>query len=60
VIYGKLKRELEKILRELSERKRVEIFEAEACPDHIHMLVSISPKHCVLEFMGYFKENAHL
>ena len=43
VIYRKIKADVGKILRELSERKGVEVIEAEACPDHIHMLVSIPP-----------------
>lgn len=60
VIYGKLKREIGKILRELCERKGVEIIEAEACPDHIHMLVSIPPKLSVAEFMGYLKGKSSL
>ncbi|MDI4646707.1 IS200/IS605 family transposase [Cohnella hashimotonis] len=60
VIYGKLKREIGKILRELCERKGVEIIGAEACPDHIHMLVSIPPKLSVLEFMGYLKGKISL
>ncbi|KAA2302096.1 IS200/IS605 family transposase, partial [Clostridioides difficile] len=51
VIYGKLKREIGKIIRELCERKGVEILEAEACVDHIHMLVSIPPKLSVSEFI---------
>jgi len=37
VIDGKLKREIGKIIRELCERKGVEIVEIEVCPDHIHM-----------------------
>lgn len=60
VIYGKLKREIGKIIRELCERKGVEIVEAEACPDHIHMLVSIPPKLSVSEFMGYLKGKSSL
>jgi Transposase and inactivated derivatives len=60
VIYGKLKREIGKILRELCERKGVEILEAEACADHIHMLVSIPPKLSVSEFMGYLKGKSSL
>ena len=44
VIYGRLRAEIGKILGTLCERKGVEILEAEACPDHIHMLVSIPPK----------------
>lgn len=44
VIYGKLRRDIGAILRELCEWKNVKIVEAESCPDHIHMLVEISPK----------------
>ena len=43
VVYGKLKVDIGKILRTLCEQKGVEIIEAEACPDHIHMLLSIPP-----------------
>ena len=60
VIYGKLKGEIGKILRMLCERKGVEIIEANACPDHIHMLVSIPPKYSVSEFMGYLKGKSSL
>ena len=60
VIYGKLKIEIGKILRELSERKEVEIHEAHACVDHIHMLVSIPPKLSVSSFMGYLKGKSSL
>ena len=44
VIYGKIKTDIGQILRKLCEYKGVEIIEAEACPNHIHMLVSIPPK----------------
>ncbi len=60
VVYGKLKMEVGKILRELCARKEVEIIEAEACPDHIHMLVSIPPKYSVSEIMGYLKGKSSL
>ena len=60
IIYGKIKRELGRILRTLCERKGVEIIEAKACPDHIHMLVSIPPKISVSEFMGYLKGKSSL
>ena len=60
IIYGKLKGEIGKILRMLCERKGVEIIEANACPDHIHMLVSIPPKYSVSEFMGYLKGKSSL
>ena len=55
-----LKGEIGKILRMLCERKGVEIIEANACPDHIHMLVSIPPKYSVSEFMGYLKGKSSL
>ena len=54
-IYGELKREIGKILRALCERKNIEIIEAHAMPDHIHMLVSIPPNVRVCDFMGYLK-----
>ena len=60
IIYGKIKAEIGKILRTLCDRKGVEIIEAEACPDHIHMLVSIPPKYSVSEFMGYLKGKSSL
>ena len=56
VIYGKIKAEIGKIIRTLCERKGVEIIEANACADHIHMLVNIPSKISVSEFMGYLKE----
>ena len=43
IVYGKIKADVGRILRTLCEQKKVEIIEAEACPDHIHMLVSIPP-----------------
>ena len=60
IIYGKLKGEIGKILRMLCERKGVEIIEANACPDHSHMLVSIPSNYSVSEFMGYLKGKSSL
>ena len=60
VIYGKLRVEIGKILRQLCAYKGVEIIEAEACPDHIHMFVSIPPKISVSSFMGYLKGKSSL
>ena len=42
-IYGDIRKDIGVILRRLSEQKNVEIIEAELCPDHVHMLVSIPP-----------------
>ena len=60
VIYGQLRADIGKILRELCERKGVTIIEAEACPDHIHMFVEIPPKYSVAEIMGYLKGKSSL
>ena len=59
-IYGRLKVSIGRILRELCERKHVEIIEANSCPDHIHMLVKIPPKMSVAGFMGYLKGKSSL
>ncbi len=60
VIYGQLRADIGKILRELCDRKGVTIIEAEACPDHIHMFVEIPPKYSVAEIMGYLKGKSSL
>ena len=59
-IYGKIKADIGRILRKLCEQKGIEILEAEACPDHIHMLVSIPPSISVAQFMGYLKGKSSL
>ncbi len=60
VIYEKIKGDIGKIIRTLCDYKKVEILEANACPDHIHMLVSIPPKISVSSFMGYLKGKSSL
>ena len=60
VIYRQIKADIGKIIRQLCEMKKVEIIEAEACPDHIHMLVSIPPNISVSQFVGYLKGKSSL
>ena len=60
VIYGQIKQDIGQILRKLCEQKGVEIIEAQACPDHIHMLLSIPPKYSVAQIMGYLKGKSSL
>mgnify|MGYP004437159265 FL=1 len=60
IIYNQIREDVGRILRELCDRKGVEIIEAEACPDHIHMLVRIPPKYSVSEVMGYLKGKSSL
>lgn len=59
-IYGKVKEDIGRMLRKLCEYKEVEILEAEACPDHIHMLVTIPPKYSVAQIVGYLKGKSSL
>ena len=60
IIYGKIKADIGQMLRKLCEYKGIEILEAEACKDHIHMLVSIPPKYSVAQIMGYIKGKSSL
>ena len=60
-IYHRMRKDVGEILRTLCERKPdVKLMEAEACPDHIHMLIEIPPKYSVSEFMGYLKSKSTL
>ena len=59
-IYGKIKQDIGKILRQLCENKGVEILEAELCKEHVHMLVSIPPNMSVAQFVGYLKGKSSL
>ena len=60
VIYGELKKDIGEILRKLCNEMKVEIIEAEACPDHIHMLVSIPPYMSIAQFVGTLKSKSAL
>ena len=60
VVYGEIKKDIGEILRKLCDQKEVEILEAEACKDHIHMLVSIPPHISIAQFMGYLKGKSSL
>ena len=59
-IYGDIRKDIGVILRTLCEHKKVEIIEAELCPDHVHMLVSIPPNQSVSQFVGYLKGKSSL
>ena len=60
VIYREIKVDIGKILRQLCQQKGVDIIEAELCPDHVHMLLSIPPKYSVSQIMGYLKGKSSL
>ena len=61
IIYKKIRLDIGQILRTLIERKPgCKLIEAEACPDHIHMLIEIPPKYSISQFMGYLKSKSTL
>ena len=59
-IYGQLKKDIGEIIRKLCDEKKVEILEANACTDHIHMLVSVPPYISIAQFMGFLKGKSTL
>lgn len=60
VFYVTKRLEIGQILRQLCNWYGVTLLEAEACPDHIHILVEIPPKHSVSSFMGYLKGKSSI
>ena len=60
IIYKQIRIDIGKILKDLCKRKGIEIIAAEACPDHIHMLLRIPPKYSVSSVMGYLEGKSSL
>ena len=59
-MYGKVRADMREILRTLCNYKKVEMIEGAVCKDHIHLCVSIPPKICLSDFMGYLKGKSAL
>ena len=57
---AKSKKILVRYFANYASKKDIEIIEAEACPDHIHMLISFSPKYSISYVMGYLKGKSSL
>ena len=60
VIYKTLRKDTGQIFRKICSELKAEILEAEACPDHIHMLVSIPPYMSAAQFVGALKSKSAL
>ena len=60
VFYGTKRLEIGQMLRQLCNWYGVTLLEAEACPDYVHILVEIPPKHSVSSFMGYLKGKSSI
>ena len=55
VFYGKLRRQIGAILRELCRQRGIELVEGHAMPDHVHLCLSIPPKYSVAHAVGFLK-----
>jgi putative transposase len=55
VLYGKLRKSVGRILRELCEQKGIELLEGHAMSDHLHLCLSIPPKYSVSHSVGFLK-----
>ncbi len=55
VLYGELRRHLGAVFRTLTQQKECRIEEGHLMPDHVHMMISVPPKHAVSQIVGYIK-----
>ena len=55
MLYGKIRRQVGEILRELCRQRGIELLEGKAMPDHIHLLLSVPPKYSIAHAIGYLK-----
>lgn len=60
MIYNKLRKDIQKYIRDLCKWKGVEIIEGHLMPDHVHLLLEIPPRMSVSSFMGYLKGKSSL
>ena len=55
VFYGRLRRPIGVILRELCRQRGIDLVEGHAMPDHVHLCLSLPPKHSVAHSVGFLK-----
>jgi putative transposase len=55
MLYGKVKKHVGEVIREVCRQRGIELLEGHLMPDHIHMCVSIPPKHSVAFAIGFIK-----
>ena len=55
LLYGKLRRQIGDILRDLCRQKQIDLVEGHAMPDHVHLCLSIPPKYSVAYTIGFLK-----
>ncbi len=55
VLYGTTRKRIREIIRALAKQREVEVVQGTACPDHVHLILSIPPKHSVASVVGFLK-----
>ena len=55
MLYAELRQYLGKVFRSLAQQKGYRIEECHLTPDHVHMMISIPPKHPVSQVVGFIK-----
>ncbi len=55
VLYGKIRRRVGEILRDLCRQRGIEMVEGHLMPDHIHMCLSVPPKFSIAFAIGFLK-----
>lgn len=55
VLYGKIRRRVGEILRDLCRQRGIEMMEGHLMPDHIHMCLSVPPKFSIAFAIGFLK-----
>ena len=55
IIYYQLRKDIQKIIKDLCKWKGIEIVEGHMMSDHVHLLLSIPPKYSISQIMGYLK-----
>jgi putative transposase len=55
VLFGRLRKHLGTVFRELARRRECEVLEGHLCPDHVHIYISIPPKYAVSQVVGFMK-----
>ena len=55
VLYGRIRKHLGEVIRELARQRECQVLEGHLCSDHVHVYISIPPKYAVAQVAGYIK-----
>ena len=59
-LFGLIHKELKDVFHRLARQKECIIEEGHLMPDHVHMLISIPPKHAVADILGFLKGKSSI